>query len=79
MCFIILYFADLLKGHYSSSEEYSVDMMQSQYRDPPPYPGHSKQMAQPGRFYRTTPIHIHTNNGVVRIFISRLGYICIYI
>ncbi|XP_033759809.1 angiomotin-like isoform X1 [Pecten maximus] len=43
---------DLLKAY--SSDEYLVVteadqglMMQSQYRDPPPYPGHSKQMAQP--------------------------------
>ncbi|OWF55182.1 angiomotin-like isoform X2 [Mizuhopecten yessoensis] len=43
---------DLLKAY--SSDEYLVVseadqglMMQTQYRDPPPYPGHSKQMAQP--------------------------------
>ncbi|XP_060073954.1 angiomotin-like isoform X2 [Ylistrum balloti] len=45
-------FVDLLKAY--SSDEYLVVteadqglIMQSQYRDPPPYPGHSKQMGQP--------------------------------
>lgn len=46
-----LFLTDLMNGGQFSSDEYlvvtdpdGVNMSQQQYREPPPYPGHSRQL-----------------------------------